>query len=157
MKKGFTLVELLVVVAILGVLAAVGIVSYSGYIEKAKQNTNNTSHANIVKFVETQMLLCWTQGYINLKSNGGNPVTYYCAPPENPNRSVGNFPQYFVDHFRGTKQFKNPYNPSIYAVEVGQECKAHIPGRTNIFSTVTVITIWTQSDSETCHVTEISE
>jgi len=32
----------------------------------------------------------WTQGYINLKSNGGNPVTYYSAPPENPNRRIAN-------------------------------------------------------------------
>ncbi|MFP6779527.1 MAG: type II secretion system protein [Alphaproteobacteria bacterium] len=157
MKKGFTLVELLVVVAILGILAAVGIVSFGGFLGSAKENASRTNHTNMVKFIETQMLLCWTQGYINLISNGGNPVTFYCGPPQNPNRSVGNFPQYFVDHFRGTKQFKNPYDTSIYAAEVGQNCKAHIPGRTNIFSTTTVITIWTQSDSDTCHVSEISE
>ena len=37
MKKGFTLVELLVVVAILGVLAAVGIVTFGGFLGNAKR------------------------------------------------------------------------------------------------------------------------
>jgi prepilin-type N-terminal cleavage/methylation domain-containing protein len=35
-KKGFSLVELLVVVAIIGVLAGVGIVAYNGYIDDAE-------------------------------------------------------------------------------------------------------------------------
>lgn len=38
-QKGFSLIELLVVVVIIGVLSAIGIVSYSGYIETTHKNT----------------------------------------------------------------------------------------------------------------------
>ena len=37
--SGFTLVEVLVVVAILGILAAVGTISYTGYVAGAKKKT----------------------------------------------------------------------------------------------------------------------
>ena len=36
-EKGFSLIELLVVVAIIGVLAAVGVVGYQGYIDSTKK------------------------------------------------------------------------------------------------------------------------
>ena len=38
-SKGFSLVELLVVVAILGILSAVGLVSYNGYVSGTKEKS----------------------------------------------------------------------------------------------------------------------
>ena len=57
-NKGFTLIELLVVVAIIGTLAAVGVVAYNGYTAAAKKNSSKAIHANIVKYIASELAKC---------------------------------------------------------------------------------------------------
>ena len=57
-NKGFTLIELLVVVAIIGTLAAVGVVAYNGYTSAAKKNASKAIHANVVKYIGSELAKC---------------------------------------------------------------------------------------------------
>jgi len=57
-QKGFTLIELLVVVAIIGILAAVGTVAYTGYTKSAKANSVKQVHAQTVKYITNESMLC---------------------------------------------------------------------------------------------------
>lgn len=65
-KKGFTLVELIVVIAILGILAALVVPSVSGYIQKAQDATNEAN---------AEMLYAAAQLYVTDQEVAGNNVT----------------------------------------------------------------------------------
>ena len=55
-KKGFTLVELLVVIAILAILASVAVVGYTAFITKAEESNAKTEAHQIDKAIESALL-----------------------------------------------------------------------------------------------------
>ena len=57
-RKSFTLIELLIVVAIIGILAGVGIPMYNGYMAKAKVESTKTNHSNSKSFIAASFTKC---------------------------------------------------------------------------------------------------
>ena len=56
MKKAFTLIELLIVVAIIGILAGVGIPMYNGYMADAKMKMVKEQHIRVKILLLTHLL-----------------------------------------------------------------------------------------------------
>ena len=55
-KKGFTLVELLVVIAILAILASVAVVGYTAFIDKAEKSNAETELHQIVEYINAELM-----------------------------------------------------------------------------------------------------
>ena len=81
-KKGFTIVELVIVIAVIAILAAVLIPTFSGVIEKAQQSANDQDAANTYKQLLTEekylgnLNLNPTTGEVDLYIVVGEDVVY---------------------------------------------------------------------------------
>ena len=88
-RRGFTIVELLIVIVIIGILAAITIVAFNGVQNKAKLASINADVAGAAKQLElfrveksaypASITECPTLSAQNtcIKSSGGNTLTYY--------------------------------------------------------------------------------
>ena len=96
-KKAFTLIELLIVVAIIGILAGVGVPMYNGYMASAKVKSAETNHSNIKSYVAATLTKCST-GVSTVKLGSSNRA---CSA------SAGSWASYFRTYFNALN--KNPY------------------------------------------------
>lgn len=69
-KKGFTLIELMAVIAIIAILAAVLVPTVSGYIQRAKKTAIITQVRNVVSAVETYNATAGSKDQIEEEADG---------------------------------------------------------------------------------------
>ena len=135
MKKSFTLIELLIVVAIIGILAGVGIPMYNGYMADAKMKMVKEQHIRVKDFIAYSFAKCGssTNGILLVSSENGDQKEIAC------NVSTVNFSMYFTLHFL-YKGWKNPYGkilqtspPEVQDKAIWDHSASPIIGRTHLY------------------------
>ena len=128
MKKSFTLIELLIVVAIIGILAGVGIPMYNGYMEEAKIKASKSNHNQVVSFISSELVKCnlgSTKIIGNLVKCSERFTNYRISTPAEP----------YFEIQSGQMGFRNPYKSGQNAVTAGSlgfSCSDGIKGETKI-------------------------
>jgi len=107
-KKAFTLIELLIVVAIIGILAGVGVPMYNGYMASAKVESAKTNHSNIKSFVAATLTKCAVDSSAKIKLG---------AKEVNCNQTAAQWSLEFTSYFNGLN--KNPYGGTVSALRTG--------------------------------------
>ena len=153
-KNGFSLVELLVVVAIIGVLAGVGIVGYDRYVENTKRKVFLQMHDNIVRAFQTEFTILENnlgssmkerdnQGNWIQRDSDGTPTT--SGITESSASKVGqyttcyNFIWSIKKHFEGQANgFQNPWVKGKKAITIDTQARgAHKKGQIQMYCYLT--------------------
>jgi type IV pilus assembly protein PilA len=114
-QKAFTLMELMIVIVIIGILAAVGMVMFGGQSEKAKKNVAEANYNKIVNFIKMESAICEAGGSNKIFGNKSCPITD--SVPGAQSGWCGIFGDYFLKEAK----FENPFGGSAFGVGNSQQ------------------------------------
>jgi len=115
-QKGFSLVELLVVVAIIGVLAGVGIVGYDRYVENAKQKVFEQNVQTIIRAIDFEYTVISNSlsSALDEVDGDGNKTGNKISSDSTCEEFVRATKEHFAD-------FKNPWFPTKRMVTINSK------------------------------------
>lgn len=132
-KKGFTLVELIVVIAIIGVLAAILIPTMLGFVTSSRVTSANTTAAELQKQINNFLTDADTAGYGMKKSNTAIvSFTFKIADDGTwgTTLSEGSYSPAASDAFKGTKT----WGTEINGVKANEGNKSDIKDATELMT-----------------------
>ena len=97
------MIELLIVVAIIGILAGVGVPMYNGYMASAKVKSATTNHKNVISFVTATLTKCAT----------GSATVTLGSTVRDCSQDLRVWSGYFRTYFNSIS--KNPYGENPYS------------------------------------------
>lgn len=112
LKNGFSLIELLVVVAIIGILAGAGLVSYNGYVRSSKITMVEENCSMIIKHLALQLIRCEVGNKIQSWNDTTKIPPLVAADRDcdtTNNRFLQNFGYAMAVFTEDIKQYPNPF------------------------------------------------